>query len=121
MKDFAKFATVLLLALAGTAAFAGDSNNVVNIHIYDNVTIAGTAVPAGDYKMLIDRSGDAVNFSLMRGKTAVVQAPAHFEARDAFSTKTASLVTRGVQVREIQIEKLKGAVVFDGTEAAKVN
>ncbi|HEX8925029.1 MAG TPA: hypothetical protein VF786_04515 [Terriglobales bacterium] len=120
MKNFARFAAVLLLTLAGTAAFAGD-NNAVNIHIYDNVTIAGTSVPAGEYKMVIDRSGDAVKFSLMRGKTAVVQAPAHFEARDSFSTKSAAVVSRGTRVREIQIEKLKGAVVFDTDETAKGN
>ncbi|HUO59784.1 MAG TPA: hypothetical protein VMU24_03885 [Candidatus Acidoferrales bacterium] len=119
MKGFARFAAVLLLALAATAAFAGD-NNVLNIHIYDNVTIAGTAVPAGDYKMLIDRTGDMVKFSLMRGKTPVVQVPAHFEARDFFSTKT-GVVTRDARVREIQIEKLKGAVVFEQDETAKGN
>ena len=119
MKGFAKFAAVLLLALAATAAFAGD-NNALSIHIYDNVTIAGTAVPAGDYKMLIGRNGDAVTFSLMRGKTAVVQAPAHFETRDSFSTKT-GVVTRDGRVREIQIEKLKGAVVFLGGDIAKGN
>ena len=119
MKGFAKFAAVLLLALAATAAFAGD-NNALSIHIHDNVTIAGTAVPAGDYKMVIDRSGDVVKFSLMRGKTAVVQAPAHFEARNYFSASTA-VVSRNAQVREIQIEKLKGAVVFEGDETAKGN
>jgi hypothetical protein len=119
MRGFAKFAAVLLLALAATAAFAGD-NQAFNIHIYDNVTVAGTRVPAGDYKMLIDRSGDAVKFSLMRGKTAVVQTSAHFEGRDVFSTKTA-VVSRGIEVREIQIEKLKGAVVFETGETAKAN
>jgi hypothetical protein len=119
MKNFAKCAAVLLMVLVATAAFAGD-NNALNIQIKNAVTIAGTAVPAGDYKMIIDRSGDAVKFSLMRGKTAVVQAPAHFESRKFFSGSTA-LVSQQAQVREIQIEKLKGAVVFEGNETAKGN
>ncbi|HVP64946.1 MAG TPA: hypothetical protein VMT82_08620 [candidate division Zixibacteria bacterium] len=119
MKSFAKLAAVLLLAFAASAAFAG-ANSSLSIHIYENVTIAGTAVPAGEYKMQIDRTGDAVKFSLMRGKTAVVQVPARFEERKFFSTSTA-VVSRNAQVREIQIEKLKGAVVFDGDETAKGN
>lgn len=119
MKSFGKFAAVLLLALAATVAFAGD-NNALNIHICNNVTIAGTAIPAGDYKMVIDRTGDAVKFSLLRGKTAVVQAPAHFQARNGFSSEI-GVITRDARVREIQIEKLKGAVVFEGDETAKSN
>jgi len=54
MKIFTRFTLIAVLALCSGAAFAGEKQSI-NINIHEDATIAGVKIPAGEYKMLIDR------------------------------------------------------------------
>jgi len=112
MKIFTRVFLIAALALCSAAAFAGDKQSI-NLNVYENATIAGVKVPAGQYKMVIDRDGQVVKFSLMRGSQKLVAANAHFEERTTFSAHTALVTGADASVKEIEISKLKGAVIFD--------
>jgi hypothetical protein len=75
-----KFATVsksLVLGLAvllASSAFAGTKGNLQLNH---PVTINGTQLKAGDYKVEWDGSGPNVEVSILQGKNVVAKVPAH--------------------------------------------
>jgi hypothetical protein len=112
MKIFLKFALIAVLALCSAAAFAGEKQSI-NINIHEDATIAGVKIPAGEYKMLIDREGLAVKFVLMSGGRKVVETNARFVELASFSAPNAVVVGAHANVTEIQISKLKGSVVFE--------
>ena len=75
-----KFATVtksLVLGLAlllASSAFAGTKGSLQLNH---PVTVNGTQLKAGDYKVEWDGSGPNVELSIMQGKNVVAKVPAH--------------------------------------------
>jgi hypothetical protein len=91
-----KFATVsksLVLGLAlllASSAFAGTK---ANLQLSDPVTLNGTTLKAGDYKVQWEGSGPNVEVSILKGKSVVAKVPAHVvelqtaAANDAAVTK----------------------------------
>jgi hypothetical protein len=112
MKTFARLALIAVFALCSAVAFAGDSQSI-NLSVHEDTTIAGVKVPAGEYKMVIDRQGPVVKFTLMRGGRIIVATDAHFAELASFSAPTAVVTGANAKVTEIQVSKLKGAIVFD--------
>jgi hypothetical protein len=117
MKSFTKLALIAVLTMCSAAAFAGEKQSI-NFNIYENSTIAGVKVPAGEYTMLVDRDGSSVKFTLMRGGRKIVATDARFVALDSFAAPTAVVTGANARVIEIDVSKLKGAIVFDANPAA---
>jgi hypothetical protein len=75
-----KFATVsksLVLGLAlmlASSAFAGTK---ASLQLNNAVTVNGTTLKAGDYKVQWDGSGPNVELSIIQGKNVVAKVPAH--------------------------------------------
>jgi len=69
----------LLLAVS---AFAGNTIKK-SIHLYENVTVAGTQLPPGDYKLEWSGPGPDVKVSILRGKETVATVPARIESTSA--------------------------------------
>ncbi len=75
-----KFATVsksLVLGLAlllASSAFAGTK---ANLQLSNPVTLNGTTLKPGDYKVQWEGSGPNVEVSFLQGKNVVAKAPAH--------------------------------------------
>jgi hypothetical protein len=75
-----KFATVsksLVLGLAlllASSAFAGTK---ANLQLSNPVTLNGTTLNAGDYKVQWEGSGPSVEVSILKGKNVVAKVPAH--------------------------------------------
>jgi hypothetical protein len=91
-----KFATVsksLVLGLAlllASSAFAGTK---ANLQLTNPVTLNGTTLNAGDYKVQWEGSGPSVEVSILKGKNVVAKVPAHVvELQTAASSDAA--VTR---------------------------
>jgi len=97
-----KFATIskaLVLGLALTlasSAFAGSSANKANLQLQNPVTVAGTQLKAGDYKLQWEGSGPNVEVSILQGKNVVAKVPARLvdlqdkAANDAAVTQQAA-------------------------------
>jgi len=88
-----KFATVsksLVLGLAlllASSAFAGTK---ANLQLSNPVTLNGTTLKAGDYKVQWDGSGPNVEVSILKGKNVVAKVPAHIvELQTAASSDAA--------------------------------
>jgi hypothetical protein len=75
-----KFATVsksLVLGLAlllASSAFAGTK---ANLQLSNPVTLNGTTLKPGDYKVQWEGSGPNVEVSILQGKNVVAKVPAH--------------------------------------------
>jgi hypothetical protein len=70
--SLAVFAASLLLS---AAAFAGDGNKK-SLHLDQDVTVEGTRLPAGDYKVEWNGTGPTVQVSIIRGRDTVATVPA---------------------------------------------
>jgi hypothetical protein len=77
-----KFATVsknLVMALAlllATGAFAATTNKA-NLELNDSVTLNGTTLKPGDYKLQWEGTGPNVELSIIQGKRTVAKTSAH--------------------------------------------
>src|SRR5579863_6132489 len=74
-----KFATVsksLVMGLALLLASSAFAATKADLHLNNPTNINGTKLKSGDYKLVWDGSGPAVEVSFMQGKTVVVKAPA---------------------------------------------
>jgi hypothetical protein len=91
-----KFATVsksLVLGLAlllASSAFAGTK---ANLQLSNPVTLNGTTLNAGDYKVQWEGSGPNVEVSILKGKNVVAKVPAHVVELQAAAPSDAA-VTR---------------------------
>jgi|SRR5580658_5220004 hypothetical protein len=65
--------------LFSAGAFAGNTIKK-SIHLYENVTVAGTQLAPGDYKIEWSGTGPDVKVSFLKGKETVATAPAHIES-----------------------------------------
>jgi hypothetical protein len=92
-----KFATVsksLVLGLALVLASSAFAGTKANLQLNHPVTVNGTTLQAGDYKVQWEGSGPNVEVSILKGKNVVVKAPAHVvelqtpAANDAAVTRT---------------------------------
>ena len=91
-----KFATIsksLVLGLAVLLASSAFAANKGNLQLNHPVTVNGTQVKAGDYKVQWDGSGPNVEVSILQGKNVVAKVPAHIVDLSAASQNDAA-VTR---------------------------
>jgi hypothetical protein len=75
-----KFATVtksLVLGLALLLASSALAGTKGSLQLNHPVTVNGTQLKAGDYKVQWDGSGPNVELSIMQGKNVVAKVPAH--------------------------------------------
>jgi hypothetical protein len=90
-----KFATVsksLVLGLAvllASSAFASDKGK---LQIYNPVTVNGTTLKAGDYKLEWTGTG-AVELSILQGKKVLAKVPAHVVDLNSPSANDAAVVS----------------------------
>jgi hypothetical protein len=91
-----KFATMsktlvlgLALVLASSAAFAATK---ANLQLYHPVTVNGTTLKPGDYKVQWEGNGPSVELSILQGKNVVAKVPAHLVALEAPSATDAAVM-----------------------------
>jgi hypothetical protein len=69
-----KFMVLGLAILLAASAFAGTK---VNLQLSNPVTVNGTTLKAGNYKLEWEGVGPNVELSFMQGKKVIAKAPAH--------------------------------------------
>ena len=93
-----KFATVsksLVLGLALVLASSAFATTKGNLQLSNAVTINGTQLKAGDYKVQWEGSGPNVEVSILKGKNVVAKAPARVvELHDA-AVNDAAVIHKG--------------------------
>jgi hypothetical protein len=75
-----KFATIsksLVLGLALVLASSAFASTKGNLQLTSAVTVNGTQLKAGDYKVQWEGSGPDVEVSILQGKNVVAKLPAH--------------------------------------------
>jgi hypothetical protein len=111
-----KFATVsksivlgvaLLLASSAFAATKG------NLQLTDSVTINGTTLKPGDYKLQWEGSGPNVELSILRGKNVLAKVSAHVVELQTPASNDAAVVRR-----EDSGQKSLTGVRFQGKKTA---
>ncbi len=112
MKSFSRLTVLAILALCSIAAFAGNKQTTY-LRLFQPATIAGVKVPAGEYKLVVERDGANAKVALMDGGKKIVEADAHFVELKSFVAPTAVVTEANSNVVRIEISKMKGAVVFD--------
>jgi hypothetical protein len=109
---------ILLFALT---AFAADKSTL-NLALDRTAIVNGTTLPPGNYKVQLQREGNQVQATFVsRGKTVTTQ-NGHFENRTALPDGVSVVSQQSDNsIKEIDSKKLKGGIVFDGTNAASVS
>jgi len=75
-----KFATIsktLVLGLALVLASSAFAATKANLQLYHPVTVNGTTLKPGEYKVEWEGNGPSVEVSIIQGKNVVAKAPAH--------------------------------------------
>jgi hypothetical protein len=80
---FAKFSKSLALGFALLLASSAFAATKGSLQISDPVTVNGTTLKAGDYKVEWEGSGSAVELSIMQGKNVLAKASAHLVELDS--------------------------------------
>jgi hypothetical protein len=94
-----KFATVsksLVLGLAlllASSAFAGTPSKG-SLQLSNPVTVNGTTLKAGDYKLNWEGNGPNVELSIMQGKNVVAKVPAHLVDLPSPAANTAAVTKK---------------------------
>jgi len=91
-----KFATVsksLVLGLALLLASSAFAATKASLQLSNPVTVNGTQLKPGDYRVQWDGSGPNVELSIMQGKNVLAKAPAHVVDLDK-PASTDAAVTR---------------------------
>ncbi len=91
-----KFATVsktLVMGLALLLASSAFAATKGSLQLTNAVTVNGTTLKPGDYKLQWEGSGPNVELSIMQGKNVIAKAPAHIVDLDKPSDNDAA-VTR---------------------------
>jgi hypothetical protein len=91
-----KFATVsksVILGLALVLASSAFASTKGTMQLNNAVTVNGTRLKAGDYKLEWEGSGPNVELSILQGKNVVAKVPAHVVDLPSPATYTAA-VTR---------------------------
>jgi hypothetical protein len=120
MKNVVKLTFLTVVALLATMAFAADAaaGNKISLHLTEPVSIAGTQLAPGDYKIFVTRDGDDAKVRVTDGPREVLNTTAKFRAMDKFVGDTALAKSTSHEVVELQSKKLKGALVFNSTAGA---
>lgn len=71
-----KYSALLLLVLMMPLALPAASKNSAKVTFEDRVTVGGTQVPAGDYRVQWEGTGTSVVARFMQGDKVIASAPA---------------------------------------------
>jgi len=92
-----KFATVsktLVLGLALLVASSAFAGTKASLTLYDPVTVNGTTLKPGDYKLEWEGTGPSVEVNVKQGKNVVVKVPAKLVDLSSPSASTATVVQK---------------------------
>jgi len=78
-----------LALLLATSAFAANKGS---LQVQEPLTVNGTKLAPGDYKVQWDGTGPSVELSIMQGKKVVAKVPAHLVDLDKPSSLDAAVV-----------------------------
>jgi hypothetical protein len=73
---FAKFSKSLVLVTALLLASTAFASNKSNLQVRDTLTVNGTKIAPGDYKIQWEGTGPNVELSITQGKNVVAKVPA---------------------------------------------
>lgn len=118
MKHMWKFVVVTFALLLAVSAFAANKSSV-NLTLNHQAVVNGVTLAPGDYKILLDRNGDAVQATFLASGKTVATTAGHFEQRTKFPASVSLVIGDNDRaVQQIVVEKLKGAVVLDNGGAS---
>jgi hypothetical protein len=122
---FANISKGLLLGLSlllATSVFAANThNNKGSLQLLDSVTVSGKTVPAGDYSVKWEGTGDNVQLDILQGRKVVATASARIVALDQSSGSDSTVLKNNGDgskaLSEIRFGGKKYAIAI-GDEAA---
>ena len=110
-----------LALLLATSAFAANKGS---LNVQEPLTINGTQLKPGDYKLEWDGNGPAVEVSIMQGKKVIAKVPAHVVSLETPSSSDAAVVKNNgdgtKSLSEVRMGGKKFALAL-GEEAAKAD
>ena len=110
-----------LALLLATSAFAANKGS---LSVQEPVTINGTQLKAGDYKVQWDGNGPSVELSITQGKKVIAKVPAHLVNLEAPSPSDAAVVKNNgdgtKSLSEVRLSGKKFSLAL-GEEAAKAD
>ena len=108
-----------LALLLATSAFAANKGS---LQVQEPLSINGTKLAPGDYKVEWDGAGPSVEMSILKGKSVVAKVPAHLVDLDQASPANATVVKRNDDgtrsLTQIRVSGKKYALAV-GEDAAK--
>jgi hypothetical protein len=119
LSNVSKSVVLGLAVLLGTSAFAA---NKTTLQVQDPLTVSGTKLKPGDYKVEWEGSGPSVELSILKGKNVIAKVPAHVVELPDASPSDAAVVKKNDDgsrsLSEIRMSGKKYALAV-GEEAAK--
>jgi len=119
-----KSSKCLILGLALLLATSAFAANKGSLQVQEPLTVNGTKLAPGDYKVQWDGTGPSVELSIMQGKKVVAKVPAHVVDLDKPSSMDAAVVKNngdGTKVlSEVRLSGKKFSLAV-GEEAAKAD
>ena len=110
-----------LALLLATSAFAANKGS---LSVQEPVTINGTQLKPGDYKVQWDGNGPSVELSITQGKKVIAKVPAHMVNLEAASPSDAAVVKNNgdgtKSLSEVRLSGKKFSLAL-GEEAAKAD
>jgi hypothetical protein len=110
-----------LALLLATSAFAANKGS---LSVQEPVTVNGTKLAPGDYKVAWDGTGPSVELSITQGKKVVAKVPAHMVTLENPSQTDAAVVRNNgdgtKSLSEVRLSGKKFALAV-GEEAAKAD
>lgn len=110
-----------LALLLATSAFAANKGSLT---VQEPITVNGTQLKPGDYKVQWDGSGPSVELSITQGKKVIAKVPAHMVNLDQPSQNDATVVKNNgdgtKSLSEVRLSGKKFALAV-AEEAAKAD
>ena len=114
----------LFLGLALLLAASAFAANKGTLQIQESISVSGTQLKPGEYKVQWDGAGPNVELSILQGKTVVAKVPAHMVDLSEPSGSDAAVVTQNNDgsrsLSEVRLSGKKFAIAV-GEEAAKAD
>jgi hypothetical protein len=110
-----------LALLLATSAFAANKGS---LQVQESITVNGTKLAPGDYKLQWDGTGPSVELSIIQGKKVVAKVPAHIVDLDKPSSLDAAVVKNNGDGTKTLSEVRLGGKKYSlavGEEAAKAD
>ncbi|HXY49047.1 MAG TPA: hypothetical protein VEI01_06315 [Terriglobales bacterium] len=114
----------LFLGLAVLLAASAFAANKGTLEVQEAISVSGTQLKPGEYKVQWDGAGPNVELSILQGKTVVAKVPAHMVDLSEPSSSNAAVVTQNndgsKSLSEVRLTGKKFAFAV-GEEAAKAD